>query len=34
VDRLPEDMRAQLRGLWDFNPQSDDNMRGRLFVAE
>jgi catechol 2,3-dioxygenase-like lactoylglutathione lyase family enzyme len=32
VDRLPDDLRAQLKGLWDFNPQSDENMRGRLFV--
>ncbi len=32
VDRLPDDMRAQLKGLWDFHPQSDENLRGRLFV--
>ncbi len=32
VDRLPEDLRAKLKPLWDFNPQSDENMRGRLFV--
>jgi catechol 2,3-dioxygenase-like lactoylglutathione lyase family enzyme len=32
VDRLPDDLRALLRGLWDFNPQSDENMRARLFV--
>jgi catechol 2,3-dioxygenase-like lactoylglutathione lyase family enzyme len=32
VDRLPEDLRAQLKGLWDLNPQSDENLRGRLFV--
>jgi hypothetical protein len=32
VDRLPDDLRAQLKQLWDFNPQSDENMRGRLFV--
>jgi catechol 2,3-dioxygenase-like lactoylglutathione lyase family enzyme len=31
-DNLPDDLRAQLKGLWDFNPQSDENMRGRLFV--
>lgn len=24
----------QLRGLWDFNPQSEEQMRGRLFVPE
>jgi catechol 2,3-dioxygenase-like lactoylglutathione lyase family enzyme len=32
VDRLPPDLREQLKGLWDFHPQSDENMRGRLFV--
>jgi catechol 2,3-dioxygenase-like lactoylglutathione lyase family enzyme len=32
VDRLPEDMRGQLKSLWDLRPQSEDNMRGRLFV--
>ena len=32
VDRLPDDLRAQLKQLWDLNPQSDENMRGRLFV--
>ena len=32
ADRLSEDMRARLKGLWDFNPQTDENMRGRLFV--
>jgi catechol 2,3-dioxygenase-like lactoylglutathione lyase family enzyme len=34
VDRLPEDLRAQLKGLWDFNPQSDENMTARLYVPE
>jgi catechol 2,3-dioxygenase-like lactoylglutathione lyase family enzyme len=34
ADRLPEDMREQLRGLWEFNPQSEKQMRGRLFVPE
>lgn len=33
VDRLPADMRAQLKGLWDFHPQSDENLCGRLFVS-
>ena len=33
VDRLPADLRAQLKHLWDFHPQSDDNLRGRLFVG-
>ncbi len=32
VARLPGDLRAQLKSLWDFNPQSEENMRGRLFV--
>jgi catechol 2,3-dioxygenase-like lactoylglutathione lyase family enzyme len=32
ADRLPDDLRVQLRGLWEFNPQSDEQMRGRLFV--
>jgi catechol 2,3-dioxygenase-like lactoylglutathione lyase family enzyme len=32
VGRLPDDLRAQLKPLWDFNPQSEENMRGRLFV--
>jgi catechol 2,3-dioxygenase-like lactoylglutathione lyase family enzyme len=30
--RLPEDLRAQVKGLWDFNPQSDEQLAGRLFV--
>ena len=34
VDRLPDDMRAQLKGIWEINPQSDENMRGRLFVPD
>ena len=34
VERLPDDMRAQLRGLWELNPQSEENMRGRLFVPD
>jgi catechol 2,3-dioxygenase-like lactoylglutathione lyase family enzyme len=32
ADRLPDDIRAQLKHLSDFNPQDDDNLRGRLFV--
>jgi catechol 2,3-dioxygenase-like lactoylglutathione lyase family enzyme len=32
VDRLPDDLRAQLKHLWDLNPQTEENMRGRLFV--
>jgi hypothetical protein len=34
VDRLPDDLRAQLKGVWEFNRQSDADMRGRLFVPE
>ena len=34
VDRLPDDLRAQLKGLWDFHSQSDEHMRARLFVPE
>ena len=34
VDRLPEELRAQLKHLWDFHPQDDENMRARLFVPE
>src|SRR4051794_37334749 len=34
VDRLPEDLRAHLKGLWDFNPQSEDHMLATLFVPE
>ena len=34
VDRLPDDVRAVLKGLWDINSQDEENMRGRLFVPE
>ena len=33
-DRLPEDMRAQLKQLWDFNPHTEEQMSARLFVPE
>jgi catechol 2,3-dioxygenase-like lactoylglutathione lyase family enzyme len=33
-DRLPEDMRAQLKQLWDFHPHTDEQMTARLFVPE
>ena len=33
-DRLPDDLREQVKGLWDFNPQDEENMAGRLFVAD
>ena len=31
---LPEDIRAQVKPLWSLNPQSEEQMRGRLFVPE
>jgi catechol 2,3-dioxygenase-like lactoylglutathione lyase family enzyme len=34
ADRLPDDLRARLKGIWDINPQSDENLRGRLFVPD
>jgi catechol 2,3-dioxygenase-like lactoylglutathione lyase family enzyme len=34
VDRLPADLRAQLKGLWDFRPQTDEQMSARLFVPD
>jgi catechol 2,3-dioxygenase-like lactoylglutathione lyase family enzyme len=32
VDRLPDDLRSRVRGLWEFNPQDDEHMQARLFV--
>lgn len=32
--RLPDDIRAELKPLWELNPQSEEQMRGRLFVPE
>jgi catechol 2,3-dioxygenase-like lactoylglutathione lyase family enzyme len=34
VDRLPDDLRSQVKPLWDFNPQNDDQMSARLFVPQ
>lgn len=31
-DDLPDDLRSQIRGLWDFHEQSDEQMSARLFV--
>jgi catechol 2,3-dioxygenase-like lactoylglutathione lyase family enzyme len=31
-DNLPDDLRAQLKGLWDFDPQTEEQMSARLFV--
>jgi catechol 2,3-dioxygenase-like lactoylglutathione lyase family enzyme len=33
-DRLPEDMRAELKQLWDFHPHTEAQMSARLFVPE
>jgi catechol 2,3-dioxygenase-like lactoylglutathione lyase family enzyme len=33
VDRLADDLRARLKRLWDFHPQSEENMCGRLFLS-
>jgi hypothetical protein len=33
VDRLPAELRVRLKGLWELHPQSEDQMRGRLFVT-
>ncbi len=33
-DRLPDDLRSLVKGLWELNEQSDANLRGRLFVPE
>jgi len=32
ADRLPDDMRGRLKSLSDFHPQTEQNLRGRLFV--
>jgi catechol 2,3-dioxygenase-like lactoylglutathione lyase family enzyme len=34
ADRLPEDIRAQVKRLWEVNPQSEEQMRGRLYLRE
>ncbi len=31
---LPDDMRDRLKALWDFNPQTEANLEGRLFVPD
>ena len=31
-DRLPDDLLAQVKPLWELNEQSEENMNGRLFV--
>jgi catechol 2,3-dioxygenase-like lactoylglutathione lyase family enzyme len=32
VERLPDELRRQLKGLWEFNPQDDEQMSAALFV--
>jgi catechol 2,3-dioxygenase-like lactoylglutathione lyase family enzyme len=32
VDRLPDDMRAVLKQLWDFHPHTEEQLSAPLFV--
>jgi catechol 2,3-dioxygenase-like lactoylglutathione lyase family enzyme len=34
VDALSPELRGKLKRLWDFHPQSEENLRGRLFVPD
>ena len=34
ADRLPDALRGRLKGLWEFNPQSEQQMDARLFVPD
>jgi hypothetical protein len=34
VDRLPDDIRAALRRLRDVHPQTEENLRARLYVPQ
>jgi hypothetical protein len=34
ADRLPDELRSRLTGLWELNPQTDEQMSARLFVGE
>ena len=34
VDRLPEDLRARLKAVWDFNAHREEQMQARLFVPD
>ncbi len=34
ADRLPDDLRAKVKALWDLHPQDDEQMAGRLFVPD
>jgi catechol 2,3-dioxygenase-like lactoylglutathione lyase family enzyme len=33
-DNLPDDLRAQLKALWDFHPHSEEQLTARLFVPD
>jgi catechol 2,3-dioxygenase-like lactoylglutathione lyase family enzyme len=34
VERLPADLRARLKALWDFNPHTEEQMQARLSVPD
>src|SRR3954465_15640073 len=34
VDRLPADLRARLKGLWEFHAHTEEQMSARLFLRE
>jgi catechol 2,3-dioxygenase-like lactoylglutathione lyase family enzyme len=34
ASRLPEALRRELKSLGEFNPQSEENLRGRLYVSD
>jgi catechol 2,3-dioxygenase-like lactoylglutathione lyase family enzyme len=34
VERLPDDLRAQLKRLWELNPHTTEQLSARLFVPE
>ena len=34
VEQLPDDLRRQVRPLWEMHPHSEEQMRGRLFIGE
>jgi catechol 2,3-dioxygenase-like lactoylglutathione lyase family enzyme len=34
VERLPADMRARVKALWDFNPHTPEQMQARVFVSD
>jgi glyoxylase I family protein len=32
VERLPDDLRARLKRLWDFHPHTEEQLSARLFL--